>query len=62
MPVRTDLTDALLAPVPEDGSHESNEQLRAIRYIPSLFFDALDLGIRALDPNGYQEVLKVYIA
>jgi predicted transport protein len=25
-------------------------------------FHALDLGIRALDPNVYQEVLKVYIA
>jgi len=62
MPVRTDLTDALFALVPEDGSHESNEQLRANPHIRSLFFDALDLGIRALDPNVYQEVLKAYIA
>ena len=29
MPVRTDLTDALLALIPEDGSRVSNEQLRA---------------------------------
>ena len=28
MPVRTDLTDALLALIPEDGSRVSNEQLR----------------------------------
>jgi predicted transport protein len=33
----------------------------AIPHIRALF-DALDLGIRALDPNVYQEVLKVYIA
>lgn len=25
-------------------------------------FDALDLRIRALDPNVYQEVLKLYVA
>jgi hypothetical protein len=29
MPTRTDLTDALLALIPEDGSRVSNEQLRA---------------------------------
>ena len=29
MPVRTDLTDALLALIPDDGSRLSNEQLRA---------------------------------
>jgi type I restriction enzyme M protein len=29
MPVRTDLTDALLALIPDDGSRVSNEQLRA---------------------------------
>ncbi len=29
MPVRTDLTDALLALIPEDGSRVSNDQLRA---------------------------------
>ena len=51
-----------MALVPKDGSRESNEQLRAIPHIRSLFFDALDLGIRAMDPNVYQEVLKVYIA
>jgi predicted transport protein len=33
----------------------ANPQIRAL-------FDALDLGIRALDPNVYQEVLKLYIA
>ena len=33
----------------------------AIPQIRALF-DALDLGIRALDPNVYQEVLKYYIA
>ncbi len=33
----------------------------AIPHIRTLF-DALDLGIRALDPNVYQDVLKVYIA
>ncbi len=33
----------------------------AIPHIRSLF-DALDLSIRALDPNVYQDVLKVYIA
>jgi predicted transport protein len=33
----------------------------AIPHIRALF-DALDLSIRALDPNVYQEVLKYYIA
>jgi uncharacterized protein with ParB-like and HNH nuclease domain/predicted transport protein len=33
----------------------------AIPHIRTLF-DSLDLGIRALDPNVYQDVLKLYIA
>jgi predicted transport protein len=35
--------------------HLANAEIRAV-------FNALDLGIRALDPNVYQEVLKYYIA
>jgi predicted transport protein len=38
-----------------DHPQLANPQIRAL-------FDALDLGIRALDPNVYQEVLKLYIA
>ncbi len=38
-----------------DYPHLANPQVRAL-------FNALDLGIRALDPNIYQEVLKYYIA
>jgi hypothetical protein len=44
------------APYPlADHPHLANAEIRAV-------FTALDLGIRALDPNVYQEVLKVYIA
>ena len=38
-----------------DHPQLANSQIRAL-------FDALDLRIRALDPNVYQEVLKLYIA
>lgn len=30
MPVRTDLTDALIALIPDDGSRITNDQIRAV--------------------------------
>ncbi|MEI6359057.1 MAG: DUF262 and DUF1524 domain-containing protein [Synechococcus sp. ELA619] len=39
----------------DDHPQLANPKIRAV-------FDALDLSIRALDPNVYQEILKLYIA
>jgi predicted transport protein len=39
----------------DDHPHLANPQIRSL-------FDVLDAGICALDPNVYQEVLKLYIA